>query len=121
MFKGYKDRVEFLLIYIREAHPADGWQLPANTKDGIVFKEPRNLFERKSIAETTCKKLNLSLPTVIDDMDNTVDNRYAGWPERMFIVDAQGKIAYAGKQGPFGFKPAEVTAWLEKNIGPAKK
>jgi len=120
MFKGYKDRVEFLLVYIREAHPADGWQMPENEKQGVIYKEPKNLFERKSIAETTCKKLNLSLPTVIDDMDNTVDNLYAGWPERMFIIDAAGKIAYAGKQGPFGFKPPEVAAWLQKNLGPPK-
>ena len=121
MFKAYKDRVEFLLVYIREAHPSDGWQMPDNERDGVVFREPKNLFERKSIAETTCKKLNLSLPTVIDDMANTVDNQYAGWPERMFVIDTAGKIAYAGKQGPFGFKPAEVTAWLEKHVGPTKK
>lgn len=121
MFKEYQDRVEFLLVYIREAHPADGWQMPENEKDGVVFKEPKSHEERQSVAQKGCSQLKLSLPTVIDDMQNTVDNQYASWPERMFVIDKDGKIAYAGKQGPFGFKPNEVKAWLTDHVGPPKK
>ena len=95
--------------------------MPDNVKDGVVYPEPKKFDERKDIAKTSCTQLKLSLPCVIDDMENTVDNAYAGWPERMFVVDAGGKIAYAGKQGPFGFKPDEVKTWLEKNVGPPKR
>jgi hypothetical protein len=60
------------------------------------------------------------MPRVVDDLDNKVDGLYAGWPERMFVVDAAGRIAYAGNQGPWGFKPDEVESWLRKNVGPRR-
>lgn len=63
--------------------------------------------------------LKLSVPSVLDGEDNRVNAAYAGWPDRLYIVDIQGKIAYKGGPGPAGFKPAEVEAWLRKNL--AKK
>jgi hypothetical protein len=33
-------------------------------------------------------------------------------------VGRDGKIAYAGGQGPWGFKPDEVADWLKANVGP---
>ncbi len=59
------------------------------------------------------------MPCVVDTLDNQVDAAYAGWPERLFVVDADGKIAFAGKQGPWGYKPAEVQRWLEEHLSPA--
>jgi hypothetical protein len=55
------------------------------------------------------------MPCVVDTIDNKVDAAYAAWPERLFVVSPGGKIAYAGGQGPFGFKPEELEAWLCKN------
>jgi hypothetical protein len=47
-------------------------------------------------------------------MDNQVDGLYAAWPERIFVIDRQGKIAYAGRQGPWGFKPEEAERALRR-------
>jgi hypothetical protein len=47
-------------------------------------------------------------------MDNRVDELYAGWPERIFVIDPDGKIAYAGKPGPWGFKPDEAERALRR-------
>ena len=33
LYAQYSDRVQFLVIYIREAHPEDGWAL---AKDGVL-------------------------------------------------------------------------------------
>ncbi len=60
--------------------------------------------------------LKLSVPTVIDQEDNRVNIAYAGWPDRMYVVGVDGRIAYRGGQGPGGFKPAEVESWLTKNL-----
>jgi type I thyroxine 5'-deiodinase len=49
-------------------------------------------------------------------MDNRVDELYAGWPERLFVIGANGRIAYAGGPGPWGFKPDELEKWLTKNL-----
>ena len=54
------------------------------------------------------------MPCVADTIDNAVDNLYAGWSERMFILDRDGKLAYAGKQGPWGLKPNEMERALRR-------
>ena len=42
MFQTYKDKADFLNIYIKEAHPADGWHM-----DNIVdYDEPKTIEER---------------------------------------------------------------------------
>ena len=56
------------------------------------------------------------MPCVVDSMDNAFDKAYAAWPERLFVVGVDGKIAYAGGQGPFEFKTEELRQWLDKNL-----
>jgi hypothetical protein len=85
-----------------------------NKMERVIFKRPRNWNERKSVAGACCSKLNLSMPCVVDTIDNKVDNLYAGWPERLFVIDRTGRIAYAGKQGPWGFKPEEAERALRR-------
>ncbi len=95
--------------------------MPSNEQEGIAFAQPRTWAERQAAAQKCCSSMGLEMPCVVDDIDNKVDTAYAAWPERMFVVDSQGRIAYAGKQGPWGFKPAEVERWLKRNVGPAKR
>lgn len=116
MYEKWKDRAAFLFVYISEAHARDEWQMPDNVKEGIVLDQPRSFEARREVAVKCCDSMRLSMTTVVDDMSNSVDNAYAGWPERMFVVDSSGRIAFAGLQGPWGFKPAEVESWLRKNL-----
>ena len=74
--------------------------------------------ERAANAEICLTALKLSVPTVIDRDDNKVNAAYAGWPDRLYVVGADGKVAYKGGPGPGGFKPAEVEEWLKKNTRP---
>lgn len=71
---------------------------------------------RAEHAEVCLESLKLSVPTVIDREDNRVNIAYSGWPDRMYVVGTDGKIAYQGKPGPAGFKPEEVEAWLKANL-----
>lgn len=117
MYRKYQDRVAFLFVYIREAHPSDEWQMPSNVSENVVFAQPVALSQRRVAAQDCCQRMDISMPTVVDEMDDRVDNAYAGWPERLFIIDADGRVAYAGAQGPWGFKPDEVERWLRRNVG----
>jgi hypothetical protein len=56
------------------------------------------------------------MPVVVDAVANTADEAYAAWPERIFIVDADGTIAYAGSQGPWGFDPKAAERALRKTL-----
>lgn len=106
----YKDKAEFVLVYIREAHPEDGWAFKKNVK----LKDPVNLDEREKAAKVCIDVLKLKCKTVIDDMKDSVNISYAAQPERLAVVGKDGKIAYMGKQGPWGFKPDELDEFLKK-------
>ena len=49
-------------------------------------------------------------------MEDTVSKAYSGWPDRLFIIGADAKIAYAGGRGPWGFTANEMPAALDKML-----
>lgn len=109
MFTRHRDDAEFLLVYIREAHPSD-----SNWADlTFPIADPKTLEERNAVATRCRTKLSLSLPAVVDDLDDAVNQRYHAWPERIYVIGRDGKIAYKGAIGPFGFKPDEAEKALE--------
>jgi hypothetical protein len=114
MYAAYRDRAEFFIVYIREAHPTDGRQVPQNRRDGVEIKSPATEKEREGVAGTCLKDLKLTIPCLLDDMKDTAEKAYAGWPDRFYVVDVEGKIAYKGDPGPRGFKPDLAEAALKK-------
>lgn len=115
MYETYRDRAKFLFVYIQEAHPTDEWPMAENAEAGIEIAQTRTLEQRREVARRCCEELRLTLPCAVDTPDNAVDEAYAAWPERLFVIDARGRVVYAGAQGPWGFKPAEVERWLQAN------
>lgn len=103
LYNTYKDQVEFRLIYIREAHPDDGWRAPANLRDGIFYNEPTSDDERTEVAAVCQIKLDLAMPMLVDGIGNDVEGKYVSVPMRLYLVDRDGKIAYTGDLGPHGF------------------
>ena len=95
-------------MYVREAHPTDGAFSPGNEAAGAAFRQPRDLTERTDVAKTCCSKLKITMPMVVDTIDDRVGHAYSGMPDRLYVVDGRGKVAYQGGRGPFGFKPAEM-------------
>jgi hypothetical protein len=53
-------------------------------------------------------------------MSNAAELAYAAWPERIYIIDEGGHIAYRGGMGPFNYKPAEARDWLAARYGAVK-
>jgi len=106
--KRYKGRAGFLMVYTREAHPVDGWQLPDNRQDGIDTAQPRDSESRTKVAQTCRHSMKLDFPVAVDTMDDYVGKLYSGMPIRMYLIDTAGKIAYKGGRGPFGFKLYEL-------------
>jgi len=101
----YGEQVEFLVVYIREAHALDG-AAPRGGNGSPLVEEPASFEERTSVAEVCVADLDLApLKTVIDDMDDSTSSAYASFPDRLFLVGEDGRIAYAGERGPKGFLP----------------
>jgi hypothetical protein len=108
MHKRYGDRVVFLGVYVREAHPTDGWSLESNSRLGIAVKQPANPLERFDVAEKCCSRLEMSIPLLVDELDDRVGRAYSGMPDRLYLLDRAGRVAYKGGRGPYGFKPSEL-------------
>jgi type I thyroxine 5'-deiodinase len=104
------------VVYISEAHPSDVWQMESNIRDTVVFASPKNEEERGSLARLCMRRLALKIPAVLDEFGNSTERAYTGWPDRMYVIDSAGKIAYKSKHGPFGFKPAELEAALSQTL-----
>ena len=54
------------------------------------------------------------MPMVLDQLDNRVGEAYAGWPDRFYIVGTDGRIAYQGGPGPWGFDSEAMEARLRQ-------
>nr|KAG5708626.1 hypothetical protein BaRGS_034843 [Batillaria attramentaria] len=86
--KEYADLADFRIVYIREAHPADGWAF-------------RNNYDIKKPA----------CPVLVDDIHDESNYAYGGFPERLYIV-LDSRVVYAGHRGPAGYVVKEVEDWL---------
>ena len=87
--------------------------MPSNFKEGVLIASAKNLFERDEAAKTCVVKLGIHIPAVVDDMQDTTERAYTGWPDRLYVVDREGRVAYKSKAGPFGFNPAAMAAKLK--------
>jgi len=106
--------VAFLVVYITEAHPSDVWQMESNIKDKVVFASPHNQEERALIAGGCVRKLGIKFPAAVDEFGNSTEKAYTGWPDRIYLVDPNGRVAYKSRPGPFGFKAEELASALRK-------
>jgi hypothetical protein len=120
LYNDYKDHADFLTVYVREAHPTDEWQMKSNLKDDVCYAQPKNLQQRLAIANDFVKRFQFPLPFGVDEMNNAANDAYAAWPERLYIIDEQGRIAYRGGMGPFQYHPKEVRDWLAARYGEVK-
>lgn len=111
--------MSFLVVYVREAHPEEGWILSENRRSGIAVHEPTTDAERLLVASQCAANLEMTLPAVIDGIDNAVASAYGGWPDRLYLVDTEMCVAYQGGVGPFGFKPDELERAIERNLNSA--
>jgi hypothetical protein len=110
IYETYKNDIAIYVIYIREAHADDGWRTPRNIQQKIHYNEPTTDDERTEVASACQLALDLKMPMLIDSIDNDVDNKYVGLPMRLFLADRDGRIAYSGDLGPFGF---DSNSWEE--------
>lgn len=89
----YAGRVKFVIVYQREAHPADE-ALDANTADNIAIPAPQSLEDRLESARKAIVTLNLkNQRVVVDDWTNATSRRYGGYPNSAFLIDAKGTVA----------------------------
>jgi hypothetical protein len=114
MYRRYQDRASMVFVYIAEAHATDGWQLQSNLDDDVLLAQHTSLEERFAAARTGVARLGLTMPVLVDAMNDAVSNAFAAWPERIHVIDANARIAFTGGPGPFEFDPDAAAAALDE-------
>jgi hypothetical protein len=122
VYNDFRDRAEFLFVYIREAHPDSILRVVNEGGDKSLLKitQTSTLAARQANADVCRRTLELKVPIAIDGEDNAVNRAYAGWPNRIVVVGTNGKIMFASNWGPGGISAAKVREWLDKNLPQAK-
>jgi len=126
LYKKYHQQVQFLSIYIREAHPVDGWWFGQGVISRImkVFSpnyashiyDPKTIEERRAVAGTCQETLKYGISTYVDGMDDAVNKAYAAWPTRLYLVGLDGKVVYHGGLGPYDFRPSKLARAIEQYL-----
>ena len=115
MAEKYKDTTQFLIIYIKEAHPSDDWANRVNDRIKYI-KDPTSFFQRFQVANTCVSDLDISIPCLVDTMENATARIYKAWPDRIYAIGKDGKVIYQGGPGPHGFLPHEMELALAAEL-----
>lgn len=105
----HADIADFLLVYIEEAHPSDGW---ISTDAPYDIPKHRCLEDRLKAA-SLMKDESPNCFVVADGMDNSSNAAYGAYFERLYVLLNQ-KVVYQGRRGPEGYKISELRLWLEQ-------
>ena len=100
MYQEHRAAAEFYIIYIREAHP--GQTLTDVGGGKRKFGNTITMDQRKQAANACLTSLRLTMPFLVDDMEGTVEKAYVGHPNRVYVLDIDGRVAMKGPRGPGG-------------------
>jgi peroxiredoxin len=79
-FRG--DEIEFLFIYVREAHP------------GEVIPAHRTMREKTEAARLLRDEEDMQMPVVVDDLRGAIHRKYSRLPNPAFLIDKSGRVAF---------------------------
>ena len=87
IFSAYTNEVEFLFVYIAEAHPNQN------------NPQPKTIEERLKNAVDLRDKKKWPLPIIVDDMKNSAMDTYGAWPARaVFVGKFLPSYCHGGRQ-----------------------
>jgi tetratricopeptide (TPR) repeat protein len=92
----YGDRVEFRMVYIREAHPEGGeWESTINQRDGVSLPVARSMGERAEHAAVCRRSMDVAYETTLDAMDGAAEEAFDAYPSRAFVIDREGTVTFS--------------------------
>lgn len=100
MAKEFAGKANFLVIYTVEAHPKGDpspyngkeWVTPANEKLGLLVAQPKTMNERLERVRQCLSVEKISVPVVVDGMDNKAWKAYGSAPNCACLVGQDGKV-----------------------------
>lgn len=109
----FGDRVDFLTVYLKEAHPTGGWEAPGQP---WVVAEAVDTQERLAVARDFFTKVSLRGQLAVDGVENHAPVLFAAMPDRIFVINADRRFVHVQEKGPFGYQPDHVASFLESQL-----
>ena len=109
LYDQYKDQYNFCILYIKEAHPIEGWTsgipLPLSGKS---YKQPKTMKERFSIVDDLYNSSEFScckekIPIIVDYISDNSNEVFMSEPVRLYVIDPNGKVLFKGGRGPLNY------------------
>jgi hypothetical protein len=128
LYEQYHDQVEFIVVYVKEAHASDRWWLGRSRTQRLLHRlsgnparvdvvEPVTLAQRRRVAASCQSDLfGGVVPLYVDAMDNRVATLYTSRPTRIYFIDREGRVIYNPGIGPFGFNPDHLEPVIRKYL-----
>jgi ABC-type uncharacterized transport system ATPase subunit len=120
--KEFSEKINFLCIYIAEAHATDEWPISSArssiTGKAINFRQAVSDEERIAAAKQFIKDYSFEIPTVIDLISNPFEEVFASWPLRFYVIH-KGKLVYKAQPKNSTYEFEDVRSFLletAKNI-----
>jgi tetratricopeptide (TPR) repeat protein len=114
IYDQHHDRIDFRLVYIREAHAGEQWQSTVNERDGVAVAPAASLPEKQAHADLCLRKLNLPFPALVDGMDAAAETAYQAWPSRLYLIGRNGRVAFNTRLGELDFRPGDLEAAIRE-------
>jgi hypothetical protein len=94
--------------------------MAVNEKEHVVFEDPKEYDGRTHVASACALNLGIEFPALVDTIDNATETAYTAWPDRLYLIDDSGHVAFKSEAGPFGFKTDLLSQALERVV-PARE
>jgi len=110
----YKEKAQFLAVYITEAHAKDEWPVGKTTS---FCDQPKCIEDRLSLASTLQQSLELPFPVLVDTMSNQFEHQFAAWPFRFYVL-ADGEVRFIAQPDPslYAYDVTKLEDWLKTNL-----
>lgn len=112
IFARFRSKVDFLAIYIDEAHPIGGWEAPDQP---YKIHDAATLEERALTGDKFFKLVEMPGDLAVDLIASPIRCQFDCWPARLCVL-VEGQVVYMQKQGPLGYKPQCLTKFLEETV-----
>lgn len=90
--KETQTKAAFFVIYTREAHAVGEWEVDRNKDDNILIEQPTTEAQRRELAKQAVTTLKLTIPVLVDGMDDAVTKAYGVAPNGAVVIGRDGKV-----------------------------
>jgi hypothetical protein len=108
LYREFGDRVQFVSVYVREAHPGENY--PHHT----------NEEQKMHHARDWARQDHVPWPVAVDTLEGTVHRAYLPLPNPVYLIDSTGHVAFralwAGQHGLLQGKLEELLVREVKGV-----